>query len=176
MCGSKAGRDVVHFENKTHLEPNTRHVVAKTGGFRLFDLHSEGSGGPPSAVAQGMTGVGLVGEILILAVMAAFAWWLIKKCTACKVKHEAYRGFYRAQVAGSPLALPMTNQAANRDYGPNHRATADLLREIRAARQELRAASAVSKGRRQGQAAVHSKSSSEKVTTVYDASDKESKC
>ena len=139
MCKSDhAGRDIVHRINKTHIELNTRHVVAKMGGFRLFDVHEEGSGGgPPSPLANGMTGIGIVGEGMILLAMVLVAWWLFWKCAKCRVKHEVYRGFYRAQLAQSPMAL---TQVPYRDYGPDHRATAELLREIRAAKQELRAA------------------------------------
>ena len=139
MCKSDhAGRDIVHRVNKTHIELNTRHVVAKTGGFRLFDVHEEGSGGgPPGPLANGMTGIGIVGEGMILLTMVLVAWWIFKKCAKYRVKHEAYRGFYRAQLAQSPMAL---TQVPTREYGPDRRATAELLREIRAARQELRAA------------------------------------
>lgn len=140
MCRSKeAGRDIVHYENKTHVELNTRHVVAKTGGWRLFDIHEEGSGGgPPGPVAQGMTGIGIVGEVLLLIMMLMFALWVFRKCAECRAKHSAYKGFYRKQVADSALALPTIS--TGRDYGPNLRATTELLREVRAARQELRAA------------------------------------
>jgi len=140
MCRSKeAGRDIVHYENKTHVELNTRHVVAKTGGWRLFDIHEEGSGGgPPGPVAQGMTGIGIVGEVLLLILLLTFALWVFRRCAECKARHSAYKGFYRKQVAESALALPIP--MSGRDYGPNQRATAELLREVRAARQELRAA------------------------------------
>lgn len=175
MCkANHAGRDIVHFENKTHIELNTRHVVAKTGGFRLFDVHEEGSGGgPPGPVAQGITGIGIVGEILILMVAFMLVLWVIRKYTECRSKNAAYRGFYRAQVASSGMALPPP--ATTRDYGPNNRATSELLMEVRAARQELRAAKrSADVSSTVTTATVHNKGPA-KARHVYDDSDEE-KC
>ena len=59
----------MHFENKTHVKLNMRHVVAKM----CTNVHKEGSGGTPGPVAQGMTGIGIVGELLVLAAMFMIA-------------------------------------------------------------------------------------------------------
>ena len=169
MCRSEhAGRDIVRNENKTHIELNTRHVVAKTGGFRLFDIHEEGSGGSPGLT--GMTGIGMVGKVMILAVLFLLAMWAFRKVMACRAKSEAYKQFYRQQVAASQVALPYPTTA--RDYGPNQRATMELLREVKAARQELRAAKRSAEGlTTTGTTATIHTSPMVKSHTVYDDSD-----
>ena len=68
-----AGRDFIKQVNKTHVEYGTRHVVATTGGFRLFDVNAEGAGGVSNG--SGFTGFGWMSDILLmLAAIAVTAW------------------------------------------------------------------------------------------------------
>ena len=119
----KAGHDVItkHIENKTHYEVNTRHIYAKTAGFRLFDVHAEGSG--TGIVHPGLFGIGIVGEVSLLIFGIAFLCWIAKKVMAYRVRHDSYKGFYRGQVAESPyaLAVPAITDEPAPYYGPNNR-------------------------------------------------------
>ena len=64
-----------------------------------------------------MTGIGIVGKVLLLILLLTFALWVFRRCAECKARHSAYKGFYRKQVADSALALPIP--MSGRDYGPN---------------------------------------------------------
>ena len=119
----KAGHDVItkHIENKTHFEVNTRHIYSKTAGFHLFDVHQEGSG--DGIRHPGMTGIGIIGEILLFCMGIAILCWVAKKIMAYRVRHDSYKGFYRTQVSDSPfaLAVPPPAQNAGEYYGPNNK-------------------------------------------------------
>ena len=104
----KAGHDFIHAVNKTHLEYGTRHVMAKTAGFRLFDIHAEGSGGMS---AGGMTGIGTVGEVLIAALAIGLFIFCLRKCVHKNIRHESYKAYFRAS---NPQAQP----PALDQYGP----------------------------------------------------------
>ena len=118
-----------------------------------------------------MTGIGIVGEILILMALFMIALWAFRKYAACRAKNAAYRGFYHQQVASSQLALPHPTTA--RDYGPNQRATMELLREVRAARQELRAAKRSAEAPNSVTTETVHATPVVKSRTVYDNSDEE---
>lgn len=130
MCLKKAGRDVIHRENKTHIELNTRHVVAKTSGMRLFDVHLEGAGsGDESGVPmEGATGIGIVGEIAIVLVVIAVGIWLWKRYLAGRVRHDSYKEFWRAATISNPFAprvpprAPQGSRPSETYPGPNVRA------------------------------------------------------
>lgn len=95
---NKVGHDMIKQENKTHVEINTRHVYAKTEGFRLFDIHEEGSGGGASALG-GFSGIGLVGEVCIGILLLALVVHALKKWQKNRLRHNSYKEFYRNQAA-----------------------------------------------------------------------------
>ena len=137
-----ANRDIVHKENKTHVEVNTRHLYVKHDGFHLVEFNQEGS----TTVSHGLTGIGLVGEICIALAILGLLIWLFMRWSAGRVRHTSYKAFYRAQVADSPYALrvPTLGQTPSGGalpyYGPNTRALSDInkladdVRELKAAK------------------------------------------
>lgn len=136
LSASKAGRDVVHRENHTHVELNTRHVIAKTGGWRLFDIHAEGSGGSGGKdPLEGATQIGLIGEIALIILFVAIVIWAMKKCLACRIRHDSYKQWYRAQTISAPFAprVPPPSEARAPDvyYGPNPRALERYQKDVR---------------------------------------------
>ena len=147
---SKAGHDVVHNTNDTHIELNTRHVLARTAGFRLFDIHSEGSGGASSSkcgVIGGATGIGVVGEMCIFLIVSVVILWLVKHWWDKKHRHNNYKAFYRAQTATidfapryppAPTMVRSWNGPQREKYSKYQKpqrsrrnSTGDLNREIR---------------------------------------------
>ena len=122
LSASRAGHDVVtrHTENRTHLEINTRRIIAKTGGFRLFDIHAEGAG--TGITHPGISGIGVVGEVFLVLTALAIAFWIFKRIMAYRIRHESYKGFYRDQAADHPfgLAVPPRSDPALEYYGPNN--------------------------------------------------------
>ena len=139
-----ANRDIVHKENKTHVEVQTKHLYVKHDGFHLFEFNSEGSSS--TTITHGLTGIGLVGEVCLGIAALALLLWLLKKWSACRVRHTSYKAFYRAQVADAPYSLrvPTLGQTPNGGalpyYGPNTRALTDLnkladdVKELKVAR------------------------------------------
>ena len=101
---NKVGHDMVKNENKTHVEINTRHVYAKTEGFRLFDIHEEGSGG--AGTLGGISGIGLVGEICIGIFLLAAIIHALKKWQKNRLRHNNYKEFYRNQAAAFATRSP----------------------------------------------------------------------
>ena len=122
LSASRAGHDVItqRSENKTHLEINTRRIIAKTGGFRLFDIHAEGSG--TGITHPGFFGIGIVGEVFLVLTALASGAWIFKRIMADRIRHESYKGFYRDQAADHPfgLAVPPRAEPALEYYGPNN--------------------------------------------------------
>jgi len=94
----KIGRDSVTHENNTHVEVNTRHVYAKTEGFRLFDIHNEGSGGAHTGLLAGISGIGIVGEILIALCVLALAVRALRKWQERRIRHNNYKKCYRERI------------------------------------------------------------------------------
>ena len=90
-----AGRDFIKHVNKTHVEYGTRHVVATTGGFRLFDVNAEGAGGVSNG--SGFTGLGWMSDILLMLAAIAVTAWAYHRYAKKKVRHESYKSFFRAQ-------------------------------------------------------------------------------
>jgi len=91
-----AGRDFLESHNETHLEYGTRRVIAKTAGFRLFDIHAEGSGtSSPPGTNQGYLGLGTVGDIVALIVIVGLTCWGLNKWRARRVRHQALKAYYR---------------------------------------------------------------------------------
>ena len=122
LSASRAGHDVVtkHAENRTHLEINTRRIYAKTGGFRLFDVHAEGAG--TGVTHPGLTGIGVGGEGFLALTVLALGIWIFKHVMAYRLRHESYKGYYFEQIADSPfgLAVPPRSGPALEYYGPNN--------------------------------------------------------
>lgn len=147
LSTKKAGHDIVetHHENKTHYEVNTRHIYAKTSGFRLFDVHQEGSG--DGIKHPGLFGLGIVGEILLLLIGVYALFRLARKLMAYRARHDSYKVFYRRQVEDSPLALPTPAGTTAIEMYPSitARANQDLARlktevkELKSARRTLEA-------------------------------------
>ena len=100
---NKVGHDQITRENNTHVEVNTRHVYAKTSGFRLFDIHEEGSGGASSGIVAGVSGIGIMGEIAILIAVLWLGLWLVRKCHERQARHEGYKACYRSQVGRAEI-------------------------------------------------------------------------
>ena len=86
--------------NKTHVEYGTKHVVATTGGFRLFDINAEGAGGVNNG--SGVTGLGWITNILLMLAAIAVTAWAYHKYAKKKVRHDSYKSFFRAQ-SGYPI-------------------------------------------------------------------------
>jgi hypothetical protein len=117
-----AGRDVVTKENMTHIEHQTRHVYVKEG-WSLFKYDNI------AAATSGATGIGIVGEVLLLAICVVVGIWSVQKALACRVKHRSYKAYYTATSArsleegGGTGKVALTYQRPQRDetierYGP----------------------------------------------------------
>ena len=139
MCKTKsvtAGRDVVRRENKTHIEEQTRHVYAKSSGFHILEVNAAGAGG-----GGGYTGIGIVGEIFIVLTIGFIILWCIRKYMAHRVRHNAYKVYYRAQVADLPYSLPVpTNgdaQPAVTWRNADFEALAREVKELKRARRDF---------------------------------------
>ena len=102
---NQVGHDSVTNENKTHIELNTRRVYAKTAGFRLFDIHNEGSGRAHTGILAGVSGIGIVGEVLLGLCVLALLIKLLKRWQEKKVRHENYKAYYRAQAAAAGTSI-----------------------------------------------------------------------
>lgn len=94
----KVGRDSITRENTTHVEVNTRHVYAKTEGFRLFDIHNEGSGGAHTGLLAGFSGIGLVGEVLIALCLLVIVVRALRKWQEKRIRHDNYKRCYRERI------------------------------------------------------------------------------
>lgn len=101
MCHTKeAGRDIVTRENKTHIEQNTRRVYVKEG-WSLFKWDDNASTSTSTTTGAGFSGIGIVGEILIIFLIFVLLIWGLKKCLAKKVRHDSYKAYYRATLPSS---------------------------------------------------------------------------
>ena len=94
----KVGRDSVTHENTTHVKVNTRHMYAKTEGFRLFDINNEGRGGAHTGLLAGISGIGIVGEILIALCMLALAVRALRKWQEHRFCHKNYKKCYGERI------------------------------------------------------------------------------
>lgn len=121
----KAGHDIVTIrnENKTHIETNTCRIHAKTCGFRLFDIHAEGSETSGTGMLTHPGLFGIMGKILLVVLFIVATLWVAKRIMAYRVRHDSYKVFYRNQGADSPFALatPATTGPALEFYGPNNK-------------------------------------------------------
>lgn len=164
--GSKyANHDINHNENSTHVEHNTRKVYAKTSGFRLFDIHEEGSGG--ANAVHGLTGIGLVGEVLVGVIILIILVKVYQRWLACRIRNTAYKAYYRHQTASDPYALPAPVTASGRNgsgttyYGPHMRSVEVLGRLTEEVRELKKAKKTFEHSLARTQAQVHANATAE---------------
>ena len=105
------------------MEYGTKHVVATTGGFRLFDVNAEGAGGVNNG--SGFTGLGWVSDILLGLAVIAMIVWAYNRYAKKKVRHDSFKSFFRAQT-GYPAD----------QYGPVPAVRYERRQSARACREE----------------------------------------
>lgn len=118
MCRTKhAGRDIVTKENSTHIEHQTRHVYVKEG-WNLFKIDNI------AGSSSGVSGIGLVGEVLLFFLFLGILLWLAKRCMAGRIRHSAYKAFYKSTTANTSaprfpaLTYVPAQDAVTAEYGP----------------------------------------------------------